>query len=292
MRIVAGQRRRAAIVQITAGLAFAAVAAGLLFWESERQLTPTRYAFTLWAWALPIVLALGMVWEGERRRCLLAWGIYLSALIPFTLALTSPYTAAVTAPGGLIIPPVAQAAAFLVMVNPQFPIQFLFLNRTWRSIAPALFLTLLVLTLATVLATLAGGMPIVRHSILMQTSPRGLPVDLAIALPALLGLLAGAPLALIVIRLLRRAYSAKWMSDQILMIGTLWALQAMYLALFLSDDRGPEGFVLSALLLLLYKAVAFLGMVPAWRAATRRRPLRLLLLRVFTRREAASHGVV
>ena len=283
MRIVAGQRRRAAIVQITAGLVFAAVAAGLWIWESELEFTPRRYAFTLWPWALPMLLALGMVWEGEWRRYLLAWGFYLGALIPFTLVLLSPSTAAVTTPGGLSIPPVAQAAAFLVMVNPQFPIQFLFLNRTWRSIAPALFLTLMVLTLATSLATLAGGMPIVRHSILMQTSPRGIPVDLAMALPALLGLIAGVPLALIVIRLLRQAYIAKWMSDQILMINTLWALQATYLALALSSDTGPVGFAWSALLFLSYSAIAFLGMVPAWRGARRRQPLRLLLLRVFTR---------
>src|SRR5262245_65411607 len=68
------------------------------------------------------------------------------------------------------------------------------------------------------------------------------------------------------------------------MIDTLWGFQALVLAFELASAIGPAGW-LGLGVFALHKAITLIGMAPAARAARRRRPLRLLLLRVFTRRD-------
>src|SRR5215831_3441942 len=73
--------RRAAIVQVAAGLAFGVAAAWLWLRAADIEPSANRMALITWAWAWPTVLALGLVWDGDRRRRRLAWTAYLAGLL-------------------------------------------------------------------------------------------------------------------------------------------------------------------------------------------------------------------
>ena len=111
-------------------------------------------------------------------------------------------------------------------------------------------------------------------------------------LPAVLlaGMLASAPLAWWVARGLRAAYAARWLTDQSLMIDTLWLFQAVLLSFSLTQSIGPVGWM-GLGVFGLHKVITLAGMWPAARAARARAPLRLLLLRVFNRRDAQGKAV-
>jgi hypothetical protein len=103
-------------------------------------------------------------------------------------------------------------------------------------------------------------------------------------LVVLAGALSMAPLAWWLGRRLRAAYAAKWLSDNSLVIDTLWGFQAVLLAFDLTRSIGPAGW-LGLGVFALHKGITVAGMAPAVRAARQCAPLRLLLLRVFTRRD-------
>jgi len=113
------------------------------------------------------------------------------------------------------------------------------------------------------------------------------PPSLFVPLLILLGMLAAAPLAWWTGRLLRVAYAAKWVTDQSLMIDAMWLFQAVVLSLGLIWDMGPAGWVGLAAFGA-HKVVTLVGMSPAARAARRRTPVRLLLLRVFGRQRSTE----
>jgi hypothetical protein len=83
---------------------------------------------------------------------------------------------------------------------------------------------------------------------------------------------------------------AKWLSDQSLVVDTLWLVQAFMLCTSLLEDWGGAGWVGLAAFGL-HKVVTLVGLRPATRTARRARPLRLLLLRVFTRRDSQGRRV-
>ena len=71
------------------------------------------------------------------------------------------------------------------------------------------------------------------------------------------------------------------------MIDAIWLFQAGVLSLNLIQNMGPAGWVGLAAFGV-HKAVTLIGMGPAARAAHRRTPVRLLLLRVFGRRRSSE----
>ena len=72
--------RHAAIVQTAAGLVFGVVATWLQLRAAGIEPSLNRFLVMSWTWAWPVVLALGLVWDGDRRRKRLAWAAYFVVL--------------------------------------------------------------------------------------------------------------------------------------------------------------------------------------------------------------------
>lgn len=279
----AAARRRHAFVQIGAGLAFGIAAAWLQLHANDTEPSLVRMALMSWTWAWPTVLALGLIWGGDRRRRRLAWTAYLAGLLLICTIIALGDTRPMTM-FGVTLPAFFQGLLFWAISLSFSPLLLLFLNRAVRSIGPALLMMLLVTMIGAILAIVAASTPAGMAAGAAALGALGLPAGIFHPAVIVVGVLATAPLAWWLGRRLRAAYVAKWLSDQSLVIDTLWGFQAVLLAFDLAQSVGPAGW-LGLGVFALHKAITVAGMAPAARSARRRRPLRLLLLRVFTRRD-------
>lgn len=278
----AGALRHAARVQVAAGLAFGVAAAWLQLRADDTEPTVLRMTVMSWTWAWPTVLALGLIWDGDRRRRL-AWAAYFTGLLLLctVIALGDIPPKAFL---GVTVPPFLQGLMFWALSLSYSPFLLLFLNRAVRSIGPALLAMMLVATLGGMLAMVAASTPAGMAAVGSVIFGLGLGAGAALPAAMLASMPVAAPLAWWLGRRSRAAYAAKRLSDQSLIIDTLWGFQAVVLAFELTLSIGPAG-ALGLGVFALHKAITLAGMAPAVRAARRRRPLRLLLLRVFTRRD-------
>ncbi len=282
--LAAAVLRRAVGVQIAAGLAFGVAAAWLVLRANAIEPTPIRLALMSWTWAWPTVLALGLVWDGNRRRSRLAWAVYFAVLF-FLCTVGALGNTSTMSMFGIAIPPFFQGLVFWVISLSLSPFLLLFLNRAVRSIGPVLLVMMVVAMLGGTAAMLAASTPVGMAVVVSVAGAMGLAGGAAIGLSWLGGMVAAAPLSWWLGRRLRAAYSAKWMSNQSLMLDALWGFQAVLLSLQLSMAGGPAAGWWGAGAFALHKAITLAGMAPAARAARRRTPFQLLLLRVFTRRD-------
>jgi hypothetical protein len=276
-------RRRAVLVQIGAGLAFGVAAAWLQLRADDTEPNLLNMALMSWTWAWPTVLALGLIWDGDRRRRRLAWAAYLGGLLLICTIIALGDTPPTTM-FGVTLPAFFRGLLFWAISLSFSPFLLLFLNRAVRSIGPALLAMMLVAMIGGTLALVAASTPAGMAAGASVLWTLGLPAGAMHPLVVLVGALAAAPLAWWLGRRLRAAYAAKWLSDNSLVIDTLRGFQAVLLAFDLTRPIGPAGW-LGLGVFALHKAITVAGMAPAARAARQRTPLRLLLLRVFTRRD-------
>ena len=276
-------RRRAALVQVGAGLAFGVAAAWLQLRADDTEPNLLNMALMSWTWAWPTVLALGLIWDGDRRRRRLAWAAYLGGLLLICTIIALGDTPPTTM-FDVTFPAFFRGLLFWAISLSFSPFLLLFLNRAVRSIGPALLAMMLVAMIGGTLALIAASTPAGMAAGASVLGALGLPAGAMHPLVVLAGALATAPLAWWLGRRLRAAYAAKWLSDNSLVIDTLWGFQAVLLAFDLTRPIGPAGW-LGLGVFALHKGITVAGMAPAALAARQRTPLRLLLLRVFTRRD-------
>jgi hypothetical protein len=288
-RAAAGALRQAAVVQAVAGLAFGLAAAWLQLRADGTEANFNRMAVMSWTWAWPTVLALGLVWDGDRRRrrwvVAAYFGVLLLICTHIALGETPPLQIF-----GLSVPPFFQGLVFWAMSLSYSPFLLLFLNRAVRSIGPALLAMMLVAVVGATLAMVAASTPRGMSAVVRALSAVHLPAQWMPPAVLLAGMLASAPLAWWLARRLRAAYAAKWLTDQSLMIDTLWLFQAVLLSFSLTQSLGPTGWM-GLGVFVLHKTITLAGMWPVARVARARTPLRLLLLRVFNRRDAQGKAV-
>jgi hypothetical protein len=232
------------------------------------------------------VLALGLVWDGDRPRKRLAWVAYFGVLALISVRIAMGDTPPMQF-GDVTVPPLLQGFIFWALTLSFSPFLLLFLNRAVRAIGPALLAMMMVATTASVLALVAVATPAGFSIAGRLMAALNVPPWLFVPLVMLLGMLAAAPLAWWTGRLLRSAYAAKWVTDQSLMIDAIWFFQAGVLSLNLILEMGPAGWVGLAAFGV-HKAITLMGMWPAARAARQSTPVRLLLLRVFGRRHTSE----
>jgi tetratricopeptide (TPR) repeat protein len=279
----AAARRRAVFVQVGAGLAFGVAAAWLQLRADDTEPNLLNMALITWSWAWPTVLALGLIWDGDRRRRRLAWAAYLAGLLLICTIIALRDTPPMQV-FGVTLPAFFRGLLFWVLNLSFSPLLLLFLNRAVRSIGPALLAMMLVAMIGGTLALVAASTPAGMAAGASVLGALSLPAGAMHPLVVLAGAVAAAPLAWWLGRRLRAAYAAKWLSDTSLVIDTLWGFQAVLLAFDLIRSIGPAGW-LGLGVFALHKGITVAGMAPAARAARQRMPLRLLLLRVFTRRD-------
>lgn len=278
-------QRHAAAVQVLAGLAFGLLACMLLLRADDLEANPNRVLMTTWTWAWPTVLALGFIWDGDRRRKRLVWLAYFAGVLLLCTRIALGDTPPLQV-GGVVLPPFFQGLVYWASSLGLTPLLLLFLNRTLRSIGPVLLALTLAATAGGMLLLTAASTPAGARAAVAALAALHVPVDWMLPALLLAGMLAFVPVAWAVGRLLRAAYAAHWTSDQALMIDTVWLFQAVLLALSLHWSMGAAAAGLGLAAFALHKAITLLGMAPVARAARRAAPMRLLLLRVFTRRDA------
>jgi hypothetical protein len=155
-----------------------------------------------------------------------------------------------------------------------------FLNRRVRSVGPVLLTLAVIVCLGGELGLVVMSMYVVTHAFSVAGGTLGLSVPVIFLLVVLLGMIVLALPAWWLIGQIRRAYQAKWISDQILMFDAIWLFQALILCMNLILNAGLSGWIgLTAFAG--YKLVATAGARPLARSAARRPAAKLLLLRVF-----------
>jgi tetratricopeptide (TPR) repeat protein len=285
-RSAAAALRHAAVVQSVAGLAFGAVAAWLELRAAGIEPSLNRVLVMSWTWAWPTVLALGVVWDGDRRRKRLAWAAYFGVLALMSVRIAMGDTPPLQL-GDVTVPALMQGFVFWAITLSYSPFLLLFLNRAVRAIGPALLAMMLVATTAAQLALVGVAMPTGFSVAGKLLAALHVPPSFFLPFVMLLGMLVSAPLVWWAGRLLRAAYAAKWLTDQSLTIDAIWLFQAGVLSLNLILEMGPIGWVGLAAFGV-HKGVTLVGMWPAARVARRRTPARLLLLRVFGRQRSSE----
>jgi hypothetical protein len=279
----AAARTYAALVQVGAGLAFGVAAAWLQLRADDTEPNFLNMTLMSWTWAWPTVLAWSLIWDGDRRRRRLAWAVYLGGLL-FICTIIALGDTPPTTMFGVTLPAFFRGLLFWAITLSFSPFLLLFLNRAVRSIGPVLLVMLLVAMIGGTLALVAASTPVGMAAGASVLWALGLPAGAMHPAVVLAGALGTAPLAWWLGRRLRAAYAAKWLSDQNLVIDTLWGFQSVLLALDLTRWLGPAGW-LGLGVFALHKGITVAGMAPVARAARQRTVLRLLLLRVFTRRD-------
>jgi hypothetical protein len=273
---------RTTIVYVIAGLTQAIVSVVLLFTFAGTAFLPLRTAISVWSYAWPIVLTVALIWARDRR----VWAagtVFFGALAMLAVwaelvAQTPPLRLA-----GVPLPAVVQP--LLVWAAPAVPtgLLLLFLNRRVRAIGPLL--------LACLLAGLAGAYA---AFVLMTTEPgasalAGTAAALGIEVRGLfyLGQATAFAIALVpglaLARSLRNLYLRKQLSEQSLIIDSMWFMAALVLCSSLAAEQPHWGWLgLSAFAA--YLLVVHVGLRPLYHTALQQRPARLLLLRVFGNR--------
>jgi hypothetical protein len=267
-----------AAVYSLAGLVFAIVATVLLFACSGIQFLPLRTVCVVWAYAWPIVITLNLLWSSDRRRQLGVVTVYIGAIA--LLCLLSAFSGS--------RPSTVATITFPALTNPILlwgmfaaPSLFLllFLNRTVRAVGPVLLifgsLVFLGWQIATVLLGTSVGMQAVGW-VFASTAIGAEPLWRAVNGA---GLAIGAVLGWLVIGRVADAYAARRFSEQMLIVDTIWFLQALMLCSDLGAEVGYWG-VAGLFPFAAYKIATILGF-RALSAKLERQPLRLLLLRVF-----------
>jgi hypothetical protein len=279
-------QRYAAFVQVLAGFAFGLAAAWLLLRADDTEPSVIRMILMSWTWGWPTVLALGLIWDGDRRRQRVAWGVYFAGLLLICLVIARGETPPLSM-FGVDVPPLVQGLLYWAISLSISPLLLLFLNRSLRSIGPALLTMMIVTTTGGLISLLASSTPVGMDAVVTWGGKLHVPAGAMLPLTILAGMLLFAPLAWWLGRRLRDAYAARWLSDQSLMIDTLWGFQTLLLTLDLMLSIGPVG-AMALGVFVLHKSITWFAMAPVAHAARAREPLRLLLLRVFTQRD--KHG--
>lgn len=281
----ATMQRQAAMMHVLAGIAFGLTASLWQLHAMREEVLINRLLLLTWTWAWPTVLALGVVWDGDRRRQGWVWLAYFAGLSAISLRIGFSPTPPLLL-FGFIVPAWLQGWIIWASSLSFSPLLLLFLNRSVRSIGPTLLVMMIVGVAGGLSTVMLVSMPLVMSHLI--DAMVALRVPSALIAPyffAIVGFLLSLPVAWWMIRQLRTIYAAHFFSEQDLLIGTLWFFQSLQLALSLYIEIGVSG-LYSLLLAVLPMAVVRLGMWPLVRAASGRQVRRLLLLRVFTRRDA------
>jgi hypothetical protein len=268
-----GPLRRAALIELAAGLAFGLLAGLLVLLFAQFQISPLRLASVALAFAWPSILVLNLQWGPDRRQQLVTVGAYLIAVALLCLL------SGLSARGGV--------AAFLAplqlwAVYASFSVVLLlFLNRAVRAIGPilvviavaALFGANLALSL---LATEAGAYAAVDLALMVGGGAWAAFLGTATA-----GLALGGAAGWVAAGALARTHARKRYGEQILVIDAIWLVQTLVLANSLVIEGGAWGLPAALLPLFAYKLITIFAYRRMVAALDGRQGQPLLFLRVF-----------
>lgn len=264
---------RASAVYAVAGLAYALVmTAGWLIATRDKTIVFTKLAILCWTYFWPTVLTVLLVAAYDRIRRAQLLGAYFSVL-------------AVLVAIALVKNPdmgIAELPMFWVLLNGPATILLLtFLVRPIRAVGPLVLVFLIAIALGSqAVVTVAGANENLLRLIAdigfgIGLNATGVFLGMIVIGMVLFGLL-GWPL----LRFLGRLYEQKRLSDQSIMLDSLWLLFAVTQSIDLAFEAPP--WILTGLVAFIaYKLVSRFGLrrISAWTTGVE--PRTLLLLRVF-----------
>ena len=306
----ASASRRAGVVNVFAGLAFAMTASLLYFRFGNVIFRPWTFAIQVWSWSMPMVVVLCLLWTGDRRRQASTVAAYVAVVVVFCVRVALSDTPPLSVDAGTFLPMPA-TLLLMALIGPQkwqspmllLPgwgqVLFMFWSKA-HQLAPALlFLSRYIRAIGPVIVALfivlcaGGGLSTIAFSsfagIQLQSrlTEAGLPMMALMPAKFLAGALLALPLAWLVGRGLAAMHRGKWFNDQIMVFDAIWMFQTLFLVSALTNAAGVGGLAGFAAFGA-YKAIAVLGMRRAASAARARPPARLLLLRVFGHRQRSE----
>ena len=290
---------RVAGVYTAAGLLHAGISAMILFSIGGLAFDPIRAAILFWALAWPVLLTLVLLWGPDRKRqglTVLAYFAGLAVLCVWVGVFSQTPPLQMSWPVDYTLPAFAQPLLYWATSTAPSIFLLLFLNRQVRNVGPLilLFMTIAVSgAIIVVLLQFSGQVAlalIVRVQISFATmlpslGPRAATIFALYGFQFLGAVLFAIP-AWLVVRLIVHRYVARKISDQAIMLDSIWLLMTLFLCEGLVGSEGMIGW-LGLAAFAGYKLTVMLGLRPLQRAAARREPPRLLLLRTFgTRRRS------
>jgi hypothetical protein len=288
---------RAATVYTAAGLVHAAISVILYFLIGGIEFDVLRTPIVFWAFAWPALLTLVLLWGPDRKRqgaTVLGYFAVLAALCIWAGAFSKTTPLEMTWPVSFTLPAFAQPLLFWLMFAAPSMFLLVFLNRQVRNIGPLilLFMSIVVAGAMIVMVLQSSGMAALRFMVRIQLllETMGVGGELAAILTLyglqLLGAILFAVPAWLVVRWIGRRYAAKKISDQAIMLDSLWLLLTLFHCEGLVGSAGAIGWF-GLLAFVGYKLTVIAGLRPLQRAAASRDAPQLLLLRTFgTRRRS------
>jgi hypothetical protein len=265
---------RTAAVYVVAGGCYAIVVTIASLLVDNQEFLPLRFLFLFWIYFWPIVLAVNLVAAATRRAKLASVVVYFLIF-------------AVLSAAGLAKNPnltwIQIILAWVVFNLPPTLLLQTFLHRRVRAVGPLVLIFLISAVSGSVLSLsiLRGSYEIFRVLIKAGRSIglnyRGVFIGLV-----LLGFVIGSALGWLVLRLIKRWYERKKISDQSITLDAIWLLFALDTSLLIGSGGGI--WILSGLVaFLVFKIVAWAGLrVVRSKTMQTEETARLLLLRVFS----------
>jgi hypothetical protein len=263
---------RSAAIYSAAALVFGIVATCLLFALSHTQFLPLRTACVIWIYAWPIVLTLNLLWSSDRRRQLAVVAYYASVIALFCLwsALSDSRPSTVAT---ITFPAFANPILLWALYAAPSLFLLLFLNRTVRAVGPVLLIFGSLVFLGWHIATVALGTSVGMQAATWVFASTEIGAGILWFGVIGVGLVIGAVFGWLVVGRVAKAYSARRFSEQMLIVDSIWFLQALLLCSSLSFEVGYWG-VAGLLPFAAYKIVTVLGL-RAFSTKLDRQPVRL-----------------
>jgi uncharacterized membrane protein (DUF2068 family) len=280
LKTVAKKRVR---IYALAGLGYAFVMSLFYFIANQIKFLPLRFLVTLWLFFFPVLFSIHLIiFYDKRLRRRFPLGYFLIYLIIIFMATFPDWEN--------MIP----AFSVFIWINAiPLVLSVVFLNRYTKVVAPLIMSFVFFVVIGIILAFTYGLDPLaetlthsdhwlVKSFILLTRviHPAAL-VPITLILLALAGMLLIGVFGLFLVRWLRRQYSQKKISDQSLLIDSIWLIFALGHATFLNPSE-PEWIVSGLVAFLVYKLISVAGFSLIKQKKPPERIPQLLFLRVFS----------
>jgi hypothetical protein len=271
---------RHALAHGIAGLVFAVVSTVLLFRFSGMEFFPLRTAVVTWAHAWPTVLILCLLVGRDRRlqaSIVLGYlGVLALICVVAELRGTEPLTMF-----GVTVPGYVQPAIIWALNAAPSAFLLLFLNRTIRSIGPLVLVFVFVMLLGSYAATNLMLYENVLRAVVSVGTALHIDGHALFWIVQALGALVMLWPAWRCVAWLRDRYAAKRSSELLITASAIWLLQALVLASSLFREQGAASALAAALPWIAWRLTLHAAIRPVLNEARARKPMRLLLLRVY-----------
>lgn len=271
-----GPWRTAAIYAVAGQCAALVITLSVFLSDNTLEIAPISFLSLFWIYSWPIVLTVNLVAAATRRAKLVNVIVYFLILAIIT-AISIPISSG---------PIWGLTGAWALYNLPATLLLLTFLNRRIRAVGP---LVLIFLLLAVVGSQLALAILTISDQIVFGLIDAvgflGLGHATVFYGLALLGFFIVWPLGWLLLRIVRRLYERKKISDQSISIDAIWLLFAFVYSLFLaSSEKISDFWILSGLVAFLgFKLVSWAGLrLLNSRTTETKEPRQLLLLRVFS----------